>query len=1247
MIGMVLFSWVYVTVAFFAGVYVLMRILRAGMDKIMFFTWMFIFGVILATVYIIPFDWVAVIFKGVYAGIILYTLTYVLKTEKTFLFSGVIGKIFGAVVSAILLAVLAFLLKPAFSHLSSIAEGIAKIIFVIIALYIIGTVVTTVVSNNAVNIRNVILVIVGILLGMGLYTAHLDTRNPNHIVHFAQDNYGVKSRIVGKVVREPVYKKGRVVYTIKPITIQPNIYENKVVKVAGKGNIYFQASQPLMSHLDIDYGDRVEVVGTLLRPRPANNPGGFDYRAFLLAKGIYAAMYARFPNEKNPPIRKIASFSLQPTFKNVIDFKYQYYSIFNLSLVIKRQILKVIKQTMPFPSSAFLGGITLGLRYGLDGVHFKHAKAVIKQEFKHAGVNHVLAVSGLHVSIIAAMLWAIFSLFRVPLKIQAPIIIFSLIIFTIITGARPATLRATIMNSLVLLTLAYLGQGLRSSLLFGVSVAALLILLFNPILIYQASFTMSFGAILSLGLLTTPVDKLLLKYLVGEGFIAALASLAIMLFIMFAYKANFQINSFYLLLLATSIIIFIAYKFRSRKLDSFAFIKIPRGLGVFIATQFAIAGGMLLPSSYAYFGQYPIAGSFTNFLALPLIGILVPLAMIAGIVAILIPVYGIWLALIISAGNYIFANFFLWLAHIATVLFPYPVTTKWTSFGLLLYYVAVAAFIWWRPLTRIIQKIYYSLTNVYDVEKNKWVFIGLGLLILVGISGLVTYKGKSTHDLKVVVLDVGYAGASYIKFPSGNTVLIDGAFYDKRKGFDSGKRVVAQSLLRDGIQNLSALVLTNPNRQNISGLPFILEHYAIKKIYDSIFNKDMLKVAKNYKETKTKYNNLRKKYMALLEKKLNYATPKVKKKRYTTDEVGDKIEALEILADESDVLDTTTDKMSAEIEDMNSELTDIKSEFLSYFGDDKLVQNVDKWWVQSYIDNYIEYLNIIEAKHIPIFRAEYGAEVYGETVGKKRAELFVLNPRSPRIQGSYSDLTNNGVILKLKYAEFSMLFTGESDDPALNKLVAGSENGDYSLKSTVLMIPNHGSKYAWSEQFLQDVDPKTVILQYGSASKVRGRRFAKVLSSQMKDTLRKYRRFNKNMLFYNTYNDGGVTILTDGIKTKYLCMSDENILAQNKRLKNKLSVPSHKIKDKVIGKLNINTATISDFTKLPRIGYSKARAIVEYRKELGGFTSIDQIMDVKGLGEKTFDKFKDMLSIKDEQAQEIKTEQKTQKSDLY
>lgn len=61
--------------------------------------------------------------------------------------------------------------------------------------------------------------------------------------------------------------------------------------------------------------------------------------------------------------------------------------------------------------------------------------------------------------------------------------------------------------------------------------------------------------------------------------------------------------------------------------------------------------------------------------------------------------------------------------------------------------------------------------------------------------------------------------------------------------------------------------------------------------------------------------------------------------------------------------------------------------------------------------------------------------------------------------------------------------------------------------------------------------------------------------------------------------------------------------------------------------VNINSDDISELTKLDGIGDAKARAIIEYRKENGDFTDINEIKNVSGIGESTFEKIKDYIYI--------------------
>ena len=62
-------------------------------------------------------------------------------------------------------------------------------------------------------------------------------------------------------------------------------------------------------------------------------------------------------------------------------------------------------------------------------------------------------------------------------------------------------------------------------------------------------------------------------------------------------------------------------------------------------------------------------------------------------------------------------------------------------------------------------------------------------------------------------------------------------------------------------------------------------------------------------------------------------------------------------------------------------------------------------------------------------------------------------------------------------------------------------------------------------------------------------------------------------------------------------------------------------------KININTATVEQFQNLPGIGSSIAQEIINYRHEHGPFQKVEDIMQVKGIGEKKFEKIKDLITV--------------------
>lgn len=70
-----------------------------------------------------------------------------------------------------------------------------------------------------------------------------------------------------------------------------------------------------------------------------------------------------------------------------------------------------------------------------------------------------------------------------------------------------------------------------------------------------------------------------------------------------------------------------------------------------------------------------------------------------------------------------------------------------------------------------------------------------------------------------------------------------------------------------------------------------------------------------------------------------------------------------------------------------------------------------------------------------------------------------------------------------------------------------------------------------------------------------------------------------------------------------------------------------KAEQKVTGKININTASLRELVDLPSIGDKMAQRIVDYRNGIGTFKTKEQLKDISGIGDKTYETLKDKIDL--------------------
>jgi competence protein ComEC len=230
-------------------------------------------------------------------------------------------------------------------------------------------------------------------------------------------------------------------------------------------------------------GDEVIASGRLIVPRKKRNPGGFDYRSYLRSRGISFIVDTR----------------KEHSFFRIITTGDKYDLARGVSL-LRKALRKVIHRHLQGESATLMEGLLLGIRENLDDE--------ITGLFARAGIMHILAVSGLHVGIVIAVISLSVSMVRIPCRLSAGITLVCIVLYALLTGLRDSVIRASLMGAIV-----FTGRIMERQVdvYNSIGIAALCILLCSPLSIYHVGFQLSFVATLSIVWLYPVVRACLLR----------------------------------------------------------------------------------------------------------------------------------------------------------------------------------------------------------------------------------------------------------------------------------------------------------------------------------------------------------------------------------------------------------------------------------------------------------------------------------------------------------------------------------------------------------------------------------------------------------------------------------------------------------------------------------------------------------------------------------------------------------------
>jgi competence protein ComEC len=518
-------------------------------------------------------------------------------------------------------------------------------------------------------------------------------------------------------------------------------------------------------------GDALRVTGRLELPGEAGNFGAFDYRDYLQKRGIH--------------------WQLQAQGTDSVDFGYQtkvplYVKPLRTLDDIRSHIAQLMDSLYPDGDAGYMKGLVAGIRSDLNPEQF--------DDFSRLGLTHVLAISGLHVAVVVFLILKISSWMRLTRERSLAIAIALMPVYMMLTGASPSAVRACLMAMLAL----WLAR--RNALKDGLhllSAAAMLMLIWDPLLIEDVSFQLSF--------------------IVTAGLILCVSTV-------------------------------------TASLPVWKWLRGP--LAVALTAQ-----AVSFPVTVYYFHSVHLLSLPANLILVPFISFIVmPLGMVSVVFGAIWLPSGKIAAMLASLGNRWTFDLVDWLSGFGALRTVWP-QPSWTwVFSAYLVMGAIFVLLnsrlarkreedWWREkesesrVDTALSDITAPLNFSRPQLKSKglaFYSIGAGTLTLMwlvwGFQPAV-FDGAG----KVMFLDVGQADSILVRTGEGRHILIDSGgsvlfrkagneWRERRDPFDPGRKLIVPLLLQRGVRELDALVLTHLDTDHIGGAKAVIASIPVRKI---------------------------------------------------------------------------------------------------------------------------------------------------------------------------------------------------------------------------------------------------------------------------------------------------------------------------------------------------------------------------------------------------------------------------------
>ena len=514
--------------------------------------------------------------------------------------------------------------------------------------------------------------------------------------------------------------------------------------------------RPGHAHLQRDwrYGDRLRVTLKLRAPRNFHTPGSFDHVGYLARRGIYVTAFLW--NDEGIECLGKSGTGLRHRIERV-----------------RRTVGAFFDAQLAPTPAAVLRALIIGDKSRID--------PEVRHDFQSVGAAHVLAISGLHVGMVAFLAYRVWwwllgrsrylLIARSVPKLAATLTVPVVLVYAVLAGGSVPTWRAVTMACVFLGAVLFdqKEEGVRS-----LALAALIICSLWPGAVFDASFQLSFAAVLAILLG-------LHRFRAGREPVEET-------------EAWWQQGW-------------------TRRLV--------RPLSLFCVVSLSAMAGSL-PLVAVHFHIVSFVGLLANLLVVPLLGIGV---ILPGLVAAALLVVNVWAAAVLVWVAEVLVKLAGWIVQMMVWLvetlaaFPYAATyvVTPTPFEIVLFYGLCVTLIFFSRITppALRKTLLVCLVGAVLIDGGYWIA-----------------QRYFRTGLRVTFLDVGQGDATVIEFPGSHVMVIDGGGF-LNQTFDSGEAILAPFLWQKKIGRVDTLVLTHPHLDHYGGLEFLARHFGVTSFWSN------------------------------------------------------------------------------------------------------------------------------------------------------------------------------------------------------------------------------------------------------------------------------------------------------------------------------------------------------------------------------------------------------------------------------